>query len=76
VITIFQENERKQFFTKMTLVTLTFDLGNPKSIQVMFTPYETSVVNSSQDNEQKHVDIVLTKVTFATLTFDLANPNQ
>ena len=38
--------------------------------------YETSVVNSSQDNEQKHVYIVLTKVTFATLTFDLANPNQ
>ena len=36
--------------------------------------YENSVINSSQDNEQKHVYIVFfTKATIATLTLDLVN---
>jgi len=55
-----QDNERKKLLTffKVTLVTLTFDLLNPKSIEFLSLPrpismhvkYESSVINTFQDN--------------------------
>jgi len=36
--------------------------------------YDSSVTNSSQDNEQKIVLTIFTKVTLVTLTFVLVNP--
>ena len=40
-----QDNERKPFFTKVTIVALTFDLVNLKSIDVLFSPRRISMLH-------------------------------
>ena len=64
-----------KLFYNMTIVTLTFDLINPKLIGVLSSlrpisiiTYESCVINSSQENERKPF---FTKVNLVTLTIDL-----
>jgi len=72
-----QENEGKPFFTKVTFVTLTFDLKKTKTNRGQaltktntYVKYETYVVNISECNGGNHY---FTKIIILTLIFDLIN---
>jgi len=61
-------------------VTLTFDLVNLNTRQIMCAPISinilniiSNVTNSSQDTEQITLLTFFTKVALVTLTFDLVN---
>jgi len=78
VINSSQENMWKPFFTKITLVTLTFYLVNRKSIEALTKAnkpvnYESSLINRSQENERKPI-LFFTNETLVTLTFNNVNP--
>jgi len=68
-----KDNERKRIFTQRFLVTLTFNLVSPKSIQIIFSPRPISmcfVINSSPDNELQTF-LFITEVSSDPCNLDL-----